>query len=172
MTTFMRQLRTFARTYGLCILVSATPPVSRMQQLLFHEQVLNGTSAAQPNNPLSVFPETVRKPALGPTFTFMTDATLWLARAKTKQRTEDPPDEDPINTAETHVAEVFRSRSTVSPFIISGVYQLLYVLESLQGRGAHSKCGMVCCKAGNGHCGLPAETNFLGTPTRIRYRSV
>ncbi|GJF00066.1 P-loop containing nucleoside triphosphate hydrolase protein [Phanerochaete sordida] len=90
MTSFMRQLRTLARTHALSVLV------------------LNGTSAAPPHNAQSAFKSTVRKPALGPTFTFQTDATLWLAMA--------PPELTGAakENGDVHVAEVFRSRTTAS----------------------------------------------------------
>lgn len=83
MTSFMQQLRVLARAHGLSVLV------------------LNGTSAAAPRNPQSVFASTARKPALGPTFAFQTDATLWLARA---------PRELGAVAPNTHVAELLRAR--------------------------------------------------------------
>lgn len=88
MTTFMRQLRELAHTFGITIFV------------------INGTSAATPFNPSSAFASTIRKPALGPSFTFMTDCTLWLWKAK-----GTPDSEGPFSV---HVAEVFRSRTTRS----------------------------------------------------------
>ncbi|KAH7924065.1 P-loop containing nucleoside triphosphate hydrolase protein [Leucogyrophana mollusca] len=87
MTTFMYHLRALAQTHALTFLV------------------INGTSAAAPYNPSSAFASTVRKPALGPSFTFLTDCTLWLATCKGASTDE----EDSI-----HVAEVFRSRTTRS----------------------------------------------------------
>ncbi len=50
--------------------------------------------------------ETGREPGLGPSFTFMTDATLWLAR-----RSRDEREGEADSTM--HTAEVFRSRLTV-----------------------------------------------------------
>ncbi|KAG1821889.1 P-loop containing nucleoside triphosphate hydrolase protein [Suillus subaureus] len=88
MATFMRRLRELARTFGLTIMV------------------INGTSAAAPFNQSSAFASTIRKPALGPSFTFMTDCTLWLSK------TEDMPDSE--GSFSVHVAEVFRSRATIS----------------------------------------------------------
>ncbi|KAG2035877.1 P-loop containing nucleoside triphosphate hydrolase protein [Suillus americanus] len=88
MTTFMRQLRELARTFGITVMV------------------INGTSAAAPFNQSSAFASTIRKPALGPSFTFMTDCTLWLSKTK------DMP--DPEGSFSVHVAEVFRSRATRS----------------------------------------------------------
>ncbi|ESK94219.1 dna repair protein rad51-like 4 [Moniliophthora roreri MCA 2997] len=62
MTSFMRHLRSIARTYSLVIFVinNAT-----------------GILGSQPN-PQSIFPDTVKKPALGVSFPYLTDATLWL----------------------------------------------------------------------------------------------
>ncbi|KAI0760960.1 P-loop containing nucleoside triphosphate hydrolase protein [Trametes elegans] len=87
MTTFMRQLRTFADTYMLTILV------------------INAATKILPGNPEAVF-ETTRKPALGPSFTFLTDATLWLSQRSPLSSTDEE--------ATLHVAEVFRSRTTRS----------------------------------------------------------
>ncbi|KAI0715829.1 P-loop containing nucleoside triphosphate hydrolase protein [Cerioporus squamosus] len=99
MTTFMRQLRAFADLFSLTILV------------------VNTSTRVGPRNPHatnteSVF-ETARKPGLGPSFTFMTDATLWLTR-----RSRDERDGEADSTM--HIAEVFRSRLTV------GLTSLLY----------------------------------------------
>ena len=72
-------------------------------------QVINSSTKLGPRNfPFgnseAVF-ETTRKPGLGPSFTFLTDATLWLSR-----RTSDPSDGSAL-----HTVEVFRSRVSVSP---------------------------------------------------------
>ncbi|KAG2157975.1 P-loop containing nucleoside triphosphate hydrolase protein [Suillus bovinus] len=88
MITFMRRLRELSRTFGISIMV------------------INGTSAAVPFNQSSAFASTIRKPALGPSFTFMTDCTIWLSKTK------DIP--DPEGPFSVHVAEVFRSRATRS----------------------------------------------------------
>lgn len=88
MTTFMRRLRELSQTLGITILV------------------INGTSASAPFNQSSAFASTIRKPALGPSFTFMTDCTLWLSKMK-----DMPDSEGPFSV---HVAEVFRSRATRS----------------------------------------------------------
>ncbi|KAF9223515.1 P-loop containing nucleoside triphosphate hydrolase protein [Gyrodon lividus] len=88
MTTFMQHLRVLARTYSLTFLI------------------MNNTSASAPYNPVSALSSTARKPALGPSFTFLTDCTLWLVH------------HEGVNNAEaestTHVAEVCRSRTTRS----------------------------------------------------------
>ncbi|KAF8556211.1 P-loop containing nucleoside triphosphate hydrolase protein [Imleria badia] len=88
MTTFMQHLRSMARSYHLAFLV------------------VNNTSASPPRNPLSAFLLTVRKPALGPSFTFLTDCTIWLARHEDTTNTEAG--------SSIHVAEIFKSRSTRS----------------------------------------------------------
>ncbi|TCD61843.1 hypothetical protein EIP91_007833 [Steccherinum ochraceum] len=74
MATFMQQLRSLAEESSITFIV------------------LNGTSASAPNNPSSVFASTDRKPGLGPSFTYMTDATLWLAKW-TKDLGYDLPEE-------------------------------------------------------------------------------
>ncbi|OJT03212.1 DNA repair protein RAD51 -like protein [Trametes pubescens] len=84
MTTFMRQLRAFADSFLLTILV------------------INSSTKILPSNPETVF-ETARKPALGPSFTFMADATLWLS-----QRPPEEAESDDDSTV--HIAEVLRSR--------------------------------------------------------------
>ncbi|KAG1807381.1 hypothetical protein EV424DRAFT_1294499, partial [Suillus variegatus] len=66
MTMFIHRLCELARTFGITIMV------------------INGTSAAAPFNQSSAFASTIRKPALarGPSFTFMTDCTLWSSKMK------------------------------------------------------------------------------------------
>ncbi|KAA1467710.1 hypothetical protein DENSPDRAFT_832817 [Dentipellis sp. KUC8613] len=102
MVTFMRSLRELARSHSLCILV------------------INTSTSANGPNPSSVFAETTRKPALGPSFTFLTDATLWVAHPPSPppppEREYDPLAEEQKgveNPAEVRVVEVFRS--SVSP---------------------------------------------------------
>jgi len=97
MVDFMRMLHTLAQVHGLAILV------------------LNDGTNCLPANPMSVFPTTTRKPALGPSFAFLTDATLWLAH---------PPEDLDLSFIETgilseqntelRVAEAFRSRFSTS----------------------------------------------------------
>jgi RAD51-like protein 3 len=70
--------------------------------------VINNTSASTPHNLHSAFPTTVRKPALGPSFTFLTDGTLWLA--KYAESGGDGKDGD---GSTLHIAEVFKSKTTV-----------------------------------------------------------
>ncbi|TFK49990.1 P-loop containing nucleoside triphosphate hydrolase protein [Heliocybe sulcata] len=89
MTTFMRELRSLARTYSVAV------------------YVINDTSSAQPCNPASAFTSNTRKPALGPSFAFLTDACLWLAKCDTYGINND-------DGTTSHVAEVLRSRATQS----------------------------------------------------------
>jgi hypothetical protein len=100
MTMFMRLLRDAAQKHALCVLVSFSfahfltlthPPNTPLTILgsvsdrwLPSPQVLNDATAAG-------------HPALGPSFTFMSDATLWLARPLGQDR-------------ELRIAEVLRSR--------------------------------------------------------------
>ena len=52
-----------------------------------------------------------RKPALGPTFTYMTDVTLWLSRSPTDDAgREQGEDGGPVFTA-----EILRARIAVRP---------------------------------------------------------
>ncbi|KAI0311563.1 P-loop containing nucleoside triphosphate hydrolase protein [Amylostereum chailletii] len=116
MTDFMRTLRILAQDYGLSVLV------------------LNNGTQCIPHNPASVFASTTRKPALGPSFAFLTDATLWLARSPShvsttsgRQHRSHPDTAGPGGYREEgglRVAEVFRSRISRSqawcPFRING----------------------------------------------------
>ncbi|KAG9315058.1 P-loop containing nucleoside triphosphate hydrolase protein [Chiua virens] len=102
MTTFMQHLRTLARSYYLAFLVSICT-----FHIIFSDalEVVNNTSASPLHNSLSVFPSTTRKPALGPSFTFLTDCTIWLARR------EDMMDAEAGESM--HAVEIFKSRATV-----------------------------------------------------------
>lgn len=119
MTTFMRQLGAFANSYSLTIIVSrpfSSPPIDPKVTLPATHQVINNSTRMGPRNTGSANPEAVfesdRKPALGPSFTFMTDTTLWLSRR--------PPGEQQEEGAMVHVAEVFRSRNTVRWILCTG----------------------------------------------------
>ncbi|KAJ6510136.1 P-loop containing nucleoside triphosphate hydrolase protein [Mycena vitilis] len=94
MTGFMRQLRAFAQIFSMTVFV------------------VNNSTAFTPfvagsvsNNP------NIRKPALGPSFTFLTDATLWLALCSGDP---DPRGKDAGNECTKHVAQVYRSKVTMS----------------------------------------------------------
>jgi hypothetical protein len=98
MTMFMRLLRDIAQKHELCVLVSFSfahfstlihpTTLTIWDQCLIGvdppPQVLNDATAAG-------------RPALGPSFTFMSDATLWLTRPLGQDR-------------ELRIAEVLRSR--------------------------------------------------------------
>jgi len=82
--------------------------------------VLNNATSCLPRNPASAFAYTARKPALGPSFAFLTDATLWLARPQTPEGEKQEPEPEgggpePETRAddELRVAEVFRSKVSV-----------------------------------------------------------
>ncbi|KAH9949902.1 P-loop containing nucleoside triphosphate hydrolase protein [Amylocystis lapponica] len=90
MTSFMRQLRALADAFSLTILV------------------INSSTVSSPRNLDSAFVSTARKPALGPSFTFLTDTTVWLSDYKEDgQRHRD-------EEGSIHIAEIFRSRTTLS----------------------------------------------------------
>ncbi|KAI0034216.1 P-loop containing nucleoside triphosphate hydrolase protein [Vararia minispora EC-137] len=93
MTDFMRNLRMLAQLHGLSVLV------------------LNNSTRSLPNNPVSIFPNTVRKPALGPSFAFLSDVTLWLALPPDKVENREEHIDD---CTERRVAEVFRSKVSAS----------------------------------------------------------
>ncbi|KAK0204577.1 P-loop containing nucleoside triphosphate hydrolase protein [Desarmillaria ectypa] len=84
MSGFMQQLRALAQARSLKVFVT------------------NNATALRGDDSLSVFEWTTKKPALGPSFSFMSDSTLWLSKCQ---------DQD---NAEIYVAEMLRSRSTHS----------------------------------------------------------
>ncbi|KAB5591910.1 RAD51 protein [Ceratobasidium theobromae] len=95
MTSTMRQLARIAQEHKITILV------------------INRTATAAIHNSLSSFPGVTAKPALGPTFTFLAHATIWLSTASAalgRGHTERPRPEG----GQTHIVEVFRSRVGLS----------------------------------------------------------
>ncbi|KAI6102182.1 P-loop containing nucleoside triphosphate hydrolase protein [Pisolithus sp. B1] len=86
MTTFMQDLRDFARTHYFTFLV------------------VNDTSAVVQQNSDTTFSSATRKPALGPSFAFLTDCTLWLSKHGDIEG----------ESASMHEIEVIRSRMTQS----------------------------------------------------------
>jgi RAD51-like protein 3 len=56
----------------------------------------------------------MRKPALGPSFTALTDATLWLSQYDPTSGDSGEPMSNRDGSFTAHVAEVFRSRTTVT----------------------------------------------------------
>ena len=85
-----------------------------------HLQVINSATVFAPgenslkHNPNSAFSTTVKKPALGPSFTFLTDATLWLSAIRAERATMDELED----WSTTHVAEIFRSKTTVGTLCV------------------------------------------------------
>lgn len=112
MTTFMRQLRALAELFHLTVIVSGSNgSLTSLSRRTNGKQVINSSTSLgkknpKPWNPEAVF-EIVRKPALGPSFTFLTDVALWLTK-----RRPDPGDK--VDEGSTlHTVEVLRSRTTV-----------------------------------------------------------
>jgi len=68
-------------------------------------QVVNNVVSAKPSNPGSAFATTVHKPALGPSFTYLTDVTIWLSNAQEAFGTE--VDES------FRIMEIFKARHVV-----------------------------------------------------------
>jgi len=114
MDGLMRELRTLAQKHSLSVLVGAITFTLCPIPPTVPNQVINNTTSSYPNNPQSVFASTVRKPALGPSFTALTDATLWLSKYNP---TEEMAMSDYDGSYTAHVAEVFRSRTTVTILI-------------------------------------------------------
>ncbi|KAJ7499227.1 P-loop containing nucleoside triphosphate hydrolase protein [Mycena latifolia] len=98
MTGFMRQLRAFAQTFSMTVFVANNSTA--------FIPVVTGSASNNPN---------IRKPALGPSFTFLSDATIWLAVCS------DGPDlhEDVGNESTKHVAQIYRSKVTESKALCS-----------------------------------------------------
>ncbi|KAG8691378.1 hypothetical protein FRC08_010194, partial [Ceratobasidium sp. 394] len=91
MTSVMQQLARIAHNHNLTIIA------------------INRSATSQLHNPLSSFPGTTSKPALGPTFTFLAHATIWLSTADAAFG--KPKTAVGVKlTRQTHIAEVFRSR--------------------------------------------------------------
>ena len=148
MTTFMQHLRRMARSYYLTFLVSVYTSHMALSDSL---QIINNTSASPPHNPLSAFSSTTRKPALGPSFTFLTDCTIWLARH------EDATNSEAGTT--THVAEIFKSRSTVSAHGFGGSPFFLGLSNpSDQELGVHSRFRMASYVQRHEHDSTPHDT--------------
>ncbi|KAJ7095090.1 P-loop containing nucleoside triphosphate hydrolase protein [Mycena belliarum] len=99
MTGLMRRLRAFAQSYSITVFV------------------VNNSTAYTPFVARSTFNNpSIRKPALGPSFAFLTDATLWLAEV----RNEGPDQQEHTGDECTkHVAQVYRSKVTASNTLCS-----------------------------------------------------
>ncbi|KZO90714.1 hypothetical protein CALVIDRAFT_522481, partial [Calocera viscosa TUFC12733] len=100
MTSFFRQLNSFARSYSITVLVINSSVLAKQPNDL------------PPHNELSAFSGSNLKPALGPTFTFLSDATIWLSEGKNMF-----PGDAVVTKAvqeKVYIAEVLRSRSFLS----------------------------------------------------------
>jgi RAD51-like protein 3 len=114
MDGLMRELRALAQKHFLSVLVR---DILLSYLPLFHSahffyQVINNTTSSYPSDPQSVFNSTIRKPALGPSFTALTDVTLWLSQYNA---TGGEPMSNCDDSNTIHVAEVLRSRTNVTP---------------------------------------------------------
>jgi hypothetical protein len=79
----------------------------------------NDRPTVSSSNPLSSFSWTTKKSALGPSFSFLTDGTLWLSQWYGRQedaQMQSPAEQQMVNGSETQlrVAEVLTSRNSVS----------------------------------------------------------
>jgi RAD51-like protein 3 len=114
MISFMQQLKSLAETHSLTILVLVAYCVLCSSFLTSTDQILNSTSSALPHTHQSRRSSTARKPALGPSFTYMTDTTLWLSKSPASHTIEQADTlEAPI-----HTAEILRSKFTVCALCI------------------------------------------------------
>jgi RAD51-like protein 3 len=114
MISFMRQLKFLAETHSLTILVLVVYCVLCSSFLTCTDQILNSTSSALPHTHQSWRSSAARKPALGSSFTYMTDATLWLSKSSASYTTE----QDDTLEAPIHTAEILRSKFTVRALCI------------------------------------------------------
>ncbi|KAJ7507452.1 hypothetical protein B0H11DRAFT_1967133 [Mycena galericulata] len=94
MTGFMRQLRAFAQSFSVSVFV--------VNNSTAFSPFIPGATSNNPN---------IRKPALGPSFTFLTDATFWLALCR---EDSDPPETHTENECTKHIAQLYRSKMTAS----------------------------------------------------------
>ena len=129
MVGFMRQLRTLSRIHHLTVLVSTMSSCLVMAHSR-QKQVLNaatnirdsGGDSRSITNSSSAFVWTTRKPSLGPSFSFLSDGTLWLSRWKGREHADrmdviperESSDEITPEEEELYIAEVFTSRFIVS----------------------------------------------------------
>ncbi|KAF5379927.1 hypothetical protein D9757_007214 [Collybiopsis confluens] len=103
MTALMRYLRHLANRYSMLVLLINNATMMRTPQGQGQE-----TISGPILNPQSAFASTIRKPALGPSFTFMSDATLWLSLWPS------PKDSDTHENSTAHTVEVLRSKFSAS----------------------------------------------------------
>ncbi|TFK75161.1 P-loop containing nucleoside triphosphate hydrolase protein [Pluteus cervinus] len=90
MVSTIHHLRDYARQHSVLVLL------------------VNNATLAQPNDYLHTVTPTTKKPALGPSFTFLTDATIWISACP-------PPDNAMEDDSSTfHSAQLIASKNTQS----------------------------------------------------------
>ena len=108
MVTLIRLLRTICHSNHLTSIVRkmlSLPP--RKIRFVCSQTTNTSTSIlGGGSNPASSFIGTTSKPSLGPTFSYLVDGTLWLAKAKQVLDTD---------REELYIAEIFKSRKAVLP---------------------------------------------------------
>lgn len=102
MVTLMRQLRFMARSHGLHILLINNSTSTLTPTNAPATVAIDGD---RPQNPYS------RKPALGPSFTYLTDTTLWLSSVTQEEIVSDEAEKENRNSMIK--VQVLRSRKTV-----------------------------------------------------------
>ena len=102
MTSFMRLLRSVAQKHGLCVLVSILSLVCSYPRPIWTVRPVEMAWCANREPYMQVLNDATAAghPALGASFTFLTDATVWLARL-------------PGQDHEMRTAQVLRSRVSV-----------------------------------------------------------
>ncbi|KAK7061455.1 P-loop containing nucleoside triphosphate hydrolase protein [Favolaschia claudopus] len=94
MTSTMQRLRGFAQAFSMTVFV--------VNDSVAFSPYIPGSASNTPH---------IRKPALGPSFTFLADATLWLVNCEggaTNKRNEN------ASNCTKHIAQVYRSKVTTS----------------------------------------------------------
>ncbi|KAK7449638.1 hypothetical protein VKT23_013113 [Stygiomarasmius scandens] len=124
MTAFMRHLKALANRFNLVVFVVNNATLLDIKKPVTQNQV-NSTNL--PSQSRSILPFTDKKPALGPSFAYMTDATFWVA--EWRNASQNTLSEEGTTL---HVLEILRSRispsNTWCKFKIRGC-----VVESMTG---------------------------------------
>ncbi|THV07965.1 hypothetical protein K435DRAFT_959425 [Dendrothele bispora CBS 962.96] len=110
-TTFMHQLKILAVKFDLVVFVinNATLLPPTQNQVNSDPNTVALTSSFSHSR--SIFPFVNKKPALGPSFPYMTDATLWIAEW---QDVSEAGGDIPGDGTTLHMIEIFRSRMSAS----------------------------------------------------------
>jgi hypothetical protein len=117
MTEFMMRLRALARKHMLSVMVSLCG-FSLASLMSIPSKVLNGSARmSAPDQPpkqylLSHFPGNSR-PALGSTFTFLADGTLWMTKYNGEMGNVRARDGRDIDEKEVRIVEMVKGRYTV-----------------------------------------------------------